>query len=53
MKNPANQMFRFCCRCAQMTLIKKGKCITCNGQFVLTGKKDDMLIRGWKFSKKK
>ncbi|QDP63648.1 MAG: hypothetical protein Unbinned3987contig1001_24 [Prokaryotic dsDNA virus sp.] len=37
-----SQVFRFCCRCIRMSLIKEGKCIFCKGSFYSKGVKDDM-----------
>ena len=40
-----SQVFRFCCRCVRVSLIKEGKCMFCNGNFYLKGINDDMHIR--------
>ncbi len=39
------QMFRMCCSCVMVTLIKKGKCSCCGGSFILSGLKDDLEKR--------
>ncbi len=39
------QIFRFCCSCVMVTLIKKGKCFCCNGNFILSSLKDDLHKR--------
>lgn len=35
-----NQVFRFCCGCTRMTLLKKGKCFFCGSKFLITCEKD-------------
>ena len=36
-----NQMFRFCCDCNSMSLIKKnGKCSMCDGSFLVLSPRD-------------
>ncbi len=35
MKNKS-QKFRFCCRCVRMTLMERGRCYFCNGDFLIT-----------------
>ncbi len=40
-----NQIFRFCCNCVSMSLIKNGKCYLCNERFYVKGNNDDMHIR--------
>ncbi len=40
-----NQIFRFCCRCVRLSLIKKGKCFCCNGDFIVSSPKDDLHKR--------
>ena len=37
-----SQMFRFCCSCARVSLIQKGKCYFCNGDFIYSSPKDDL-----------
>ena len=37
-----SQMFRFCCSCGIVSLIKKGKCYFCKGDFILSSWKDDL-----------
>tara|TARA_R100001244_G_scaffold130283_2_gene102302 strand:+ start:2255 stop:2425 length:171 start_codon:yes stop_codon:yes gene_type:complete len=34
-----SQIFRFCCDCAQITLIKKRQCTICDGRFLVEGSK--------------
>lgn len=36
------QIFRFCCSCAMVSLIQKGKCYFCGGDFILSSVKDDL-----------
>ena len=36
------QIFRFCCRCTRVSLIKKGKCYFCKGDFILFLPSDDL-----------
>ena len=45
------QMFRFCCSCARVSLIEKGKCFFCNGNFIYVGPKDDLYKRPRKYEK--
>ena len=40
-----SQIFRFCCRCVQMSLIQDGECFICKGKFMVKSIKDDLLIR--------
>ena len=35
-----NQIYRFCCHCIRMTLMKDNGCFFCNGKFVVSGIKD-------------
>jgi len=37
-----SQMFRFCCSCGMVSLIKKGKCCFCEGDFILSLPSDDL-----------
>ena len=37
-----SQMFRFCLRCTMVSLIEKGRCYFCNGDFILSSVKDDL-----------
>ena len=30
------QAFRFCCSCVRMTLMERGRCYFCNGDFLIT-----------------
>lgn len=39
-----NQIFRFCCRCIRMTLMKNNVCFFCGGKFVLSGLKDNFGV---------
>jgi hypothetical protein len=39
------QIFRFCLSCTMVTLIKKGRCHCCNGQFILSSPNDDLHKR--------
>ena len=36
------QKFRFCCSCVRVTLMQKGKCYFCNGNFILTTNTDNL-----------
>lgn len=38
-----NQIFRFCLRCTQISLIKDKKCSICKGDFILSGLKDNFI----------
>ena len=46
-----SQIFRFCLRCCTISLIEKGQCFFCKGNFILSGLKDDMNIRKKKHEK--
>ena len=37
-----SQVFRFCCSCATVSLIKKGKCFFCKSDFIFSSPKDDL-----------
>ena len=37
-----SQKFRFCCSCVRVTLMQKGKCHFCNGDFILTLPSDNL-----------
>ena len=37
-----SQVFRFCCKCVRMTLMTKGKCYFCNGDFIITAPSDNL-----------
>ena len=41
-KKKDSQIFRFCCSCARVSLIQKGKCYFCNGDFIYSSPKDDL-----------
>lgn len=41
MKNKS-QIFRFCCSCVRVSLIQKGKCYFCKGDFILSAPTDDL-----------
>jgi hypothetical protein len=41
-KKNKSQMFRFCLRCTMVSLIEKGRCYFCNGDFILSSVKDDL-----------
>jgi hypothetical protein len=36
------QIFRFCISCTRVSLIKKGKCCFCEGDFILSLPSDDL-----------
>lgn len=40
--NKVKQIFRFCISCTRVSLIKKGKCCFCNGDFILSLPSDDL-----------
>ena len=41
-----DQMFRFCCRCARVSLISPDTgCYFCGGKFVLASLKDDLKLK--------
>lgn len=44
-----DQIFRLCLSCVRMSLIKKGKCCFCNGDFILSSLKDDLHKRPKKY----
>ena len=39
-----DQIFRFCCSCIEVVLIKDKKCYKCNGKFLLYGIKDNYVF---------
>ena len=40
--NKKSQVFRFCCSCVRVSLIEKGKCYFCNGDFIGSLRTDDL-----------
>ena len=37
----SSQVFKFCCRCQRVALIKKDSCFFCESRFLLHGAKTD------------
>ncbi len=41
-KKKDSQIFRFCISCTRVSLIQKGKCYFCGGDFILSLPSDDL-----------
>ena len=41
-KNKKSQIFRFCISCTMVSLIQKGRCFFCGGDFILSLPTDDL-----------